>query len=125
MSDAMTSAAAQAAHAQIATDHPVAEPLPAVTTALQDPSTGTSPRSFKVEVLEENSTVWSSDEIRLATKDEAQIYAGALCEWRRVAEWRMTGTNDPVSHRQFENGELIELSEVAEYEHDSVHDGAY
>jgi hypothetical protein len=78
-------------------------------------------RSFKVEVLQERSQASSSESIRLATQSEAQIYARSLCQILRVSAWRSVGTTDPVTHRQYENGNLVELSDVTRYEEDNVH----
>ena len=103
------------------------DPTGSVPPAAQTPEQP-QPRSFKVEVLEEQAeseTSWTRSRIRLATWAESTTYATSLRVWMRLKSVLITATDDPVTHRQFDNGDLIELDEVAEREHLIVHSSAY
>jgi hypothetical protein len=65
---------------------------------------------------QEDSEAWTSADVRLATVREVEVYALSLCQFLRVREWRATPTTEPATHRQYENGDLIELSETPDYE---------
>jgi hypothetical protein len=57
-------------------------------------------KSFKVEVKADASRRWSSNMLRFAGQDEAEAYGRDLfSRWSAVREWRVTETQEAVSHR--------------------------
>ena len=69
----------------------------------------TPPRSFKAELIADDSGMWASTGIRLATVEEATSYARFKeATWILVRKWRVTPTQDPVNAK-FEQGRLTML----------------
>lgn len=67
------------------------------------------PRSFKADLIADDSGVWASNGIRLATVEEAISYAQFKeATWILVRKWPVTPTQDPVNAR-FEQGRLTML----------------
>jgi hypothetical protein len=64
------------------------------------PETEDSPRSWKVEVVMDDSGEWESDPLRFETRDEALAYARDLdLRWAAVRDRRVMKSADPVNRQ--------------------------
>jgi hypothetical protein len=55
-------------------------------------------KSFKAEVIADNSGQWVANGLRFATSEEAAAYAKDLfSRWMAVREWRVVPSVDPVN----------------------------
>jgi len=55
-------------------------------------------KSFKVEVIADDSGQWTSNALRFDSKRAAETYAKDLfSRWTAVKEWRVVETKDPVT----------------------------
>jgi hypothetical protein len=55
--------------------------------------------SWKVEVIADRSGKWTSNQLRFATKPEADAYGRDLeARWTLVDEWRAVETDDAATH---------------------------
>jgi hypothetical protein len=62
-------------------------------------------KSWKAEVVADNSGKFCGNGVRLATKKEAEDYAVDLqWRWILVREWRVVESDDPVNYVWTENG---------------------
>jgi len=67
--------------------------------------------SYKVEVLVCGETEWATNQLRFATKEEAEAYGRDLFRrWLAVREWRVTESEEPVNYA-IRGGELVRLAE--------------
>lgn len=56
-------------------------------------------KSWKVEVIADNSGVWAGNGLRFATKEEAERSAKSLFRrWLLVQEWRVVESDEPVNY---------------------------
>jgi hypothetical protein len=63
--------------------------------------------SWKAEVITNAEGEWRSNRLRFECIEEASNYVRDLAaRWNMVTNFRVTCTNDPVSHRYI-NGELL------------------
>lgn len=70
---------------------------------------GVFPRSFATEVIADNSGKWCGNQLRFATKAEADAYVFDLSlRWTLVRDWRSVESPDPVNAR-WENGKAVHL----------------
>jgi hypothetical protein len=61
---------------------------------------GTSLRSWKAEVIADNSGKWTSNQLLFTTKEEAEAYAIDLkARWILVRETRVVEVAQPPTHR--------------------------
>ena len=62
-------------------------------------------RSWKAEVIADNSGKFCGNGVRLATKKEAEEYAVDLqWRWVLVREWRVVESDEPVNYRMTDHG---------------------
>jgi hypothetical protein len=55
--------------------------------------------SFKVEVQADSTGTWAGNDLRFATKDEADDYGRDLAgRWTSVRKWRSVENDDPATH---------------------------
>lgn len=55
-------------------------------------------KSFKVEVIADDSGQWTGNALRFESKNAAEAYAKDLhSRWMAVREWRVVETKDPVT----------------------------
>ena len=57
-----------------------------------------SVRSYKAEVIADNSGQWCGNALRFATREEAEAYARDLfSRWTAVREWRVVESKEEVN----------------------------
>jgi hypothetical protein len=57
-----------------------------------------TPKSFKAEVIADNSGEWCSNALRFATETEAKSYGKDLSgRWMAVRQWRVAESDEPVT----------------------------
>lgn len=69
----------------------------------------TTPKSYKVEVIADDSGEWQGKDMRFATVEQAEIEAADLKErWFAVRETRILESDDPVNYK-WSKGCLVEV----------------
>lgn len=69
--------------------------------------------SWKSEVIADNSGKWCSNQLRFATKEEAEVYVSDLSmRWMLVRDTRVVESDEPVNYRIKDN-KLERLEEAA------------
>ncbi len=76
-----------------------------------------SGKSFKIEVIADSSGKWVGNDLRFATRLEAEAYAADLSSrWTLVRDFRVVESHDPanrgkmVAKHKYPGGHLIEVS---------------
>jgi hypothetical protein len=68
-------------------------------------------KSFAAEVTADSTGKWYGNQIRLATKQEAENYvANLMFKWTAVRDTRVVETDDPVNY-QFIDYQLIPVTD--------------
>ena len=63
--------------------------------------------SFAAEVIADSTGTWYGNQLRFATKKEAEAYARDLhSRWTAVRETRVVESTDPVNHPQIATTEV-------------------
>lgn len=71
-------------------------------------------RSYKPEVIADDSGVWAGNALRFATREEAEANVRDLANrWFLVRETRVVESDDPVNYRWDPTKGLISVKEVA------------
>jgi hypothetical protein len=64
-------------------------------------------KSWKAEVIADDSEKWVGNLIRFANKEDAELYALNLASrWMSVREWRVIESEDEPNYKFDPNGEL-------------------
>jgi hypothetical protein len=72
--------------------------------------------SWKPEVIADSTGKWHGNELRFATRKEADDYVYDLsARWTSVRGWRTIETDDPVTYRMV-NGRAVPLEPQADHD---------
>lgn len=70
-------------------------------------------KSWKMEVIADDSGEWAGNACRYATRAEAEEAGrNLMARWMLVREWRVLESGDPVNYK-FENGRNVMLPAAA------------